>query len=163
MAYENIQRVLSEYGEVLASIYKQHLADENVDSSFTLANSIQTRAIIGDNVYFVEIQLEDYWYYIEEGRSPGSFPPVQAILNWITQKPIIPESYTLPNGNQRIPTNNQLAFLIGRKIANEGIEGKHLLALSNEEVFDLFYDRLYEALALDISNDLTTVITTITN
>lgn len=54
---------------------------------------------------------EDYTEYLVNGREPGKFPPIDAIKKWIEDKGIVSD----------IPVSS-LAFLIARKIANEGTE-----------------------------------------
>lgn len=54
---------------------------------------------------------KDYIHFQKVGRRPGKFPPIDAILQWITEKGIradIPE--------------RQLAFLIARKISRQGTD-----------------------------------------
>lgn len=46
----------------------------------------------------------------EYGRAPGKMPPVSALMQWIDAKGIIPKGIS----------KKSLAFLIARKIANEG-------------------------------------------
>ena len=55
----------------------------------------------------------EYWAFLfsGQGRRPGRFPPVQNIIDWIEDKGITVED-----------SINQTAFLIGRKIAQEGTE-----------------------------------------
>ena len=53
----------------------------------------------------------DYTEYLEDGRKPGKFPPVDKIIQWIKDKNITPRD------NISI---SSLAFLIGRKIATYG-------------------------------------------
>jgi len=53
--------------------------------------------------------------YTEHGRRAGKFPNVGAIRKWIIDKHITPD-------NPKI-SNNQLAYLIGRKIAKKGVKG----------------------------------------
>ncbi len=52
-----------------------------------------------------------YIHFQKVGRRPGKFPPIDAILNWITEKGI----------RSDIPEKN-LAFLIARKIAQSGTD-----------------------------------------
>lgn len=72
------------------------------------------------NQFIVYFDLVDYWEYIEYGRRPGKMPPISAIENWIRVKPIIPDSQ-----NGKVPDTRQLAFLIARKIGEEGTRGYH--------------------------------------
>lgn len=51
----------------------------------------------------------DYIEFMERGRGPGKFPPLGVIEKWIEAK-----------GIQADISNKSLAFLIGRKIAEEG-------------------------------------------
>jgi hypothetical protein len=78
--------------------------------------------------------------YIIYGRGPGKFPPVQAIRDWIRDKGIKTD----------LPVNS-LAFLIARKIANEGsatyrkYKGQDSGLLSeamDDSRFDMFMDKL---------------------
>lgn len=52
---------------------------------------------------------EKYTEQLQFGRKPGKFPPLAAIEQWINDKGIVPD----------IPIRS-LAFLMARKIANEG-------------------------------------------
>ena len=52
---------------------------------------------------------------VEGGRSPGRFPPVDAIMLWVKRK------LRVPPGKLK-----SVAFLVGRKIAKKGIKGKHM-------------------------------------
>ena len=56
---------------------------------------------------------ESYTEQLVEGRAPGKFPPIEAITKWIEDKGITPFD--------NISTSS-LAFLIARKIANEGTD-----------------------------------------
>lgn len=71
----------------------------------------------------VDISLQDYWKYVEYGRRPGKFPPVDKIREWIRVKPVLPR----PMANGKLPTENQLAFLISRSIAEKGIKPRPIL------------------------------------
>ena len=101
---------------------KNKLKANDSYASGDLVNSI--RGIVKQNGKYVviSIQLEDYWKYIENGTKPH-FPPVDAIKNWISVKPVLPR----PLKSGKLPTDNQLAFLIARKISKVGIKPKPFL------------------------------------
>ena len=87
----------------------------------------------------IEIKGVDYTYYLVNGRNPGSFPPVDAIMKWIDEKPI--------NFDETEISKNSLAYLIGRKIATEGIkvpsernDGNLLESISKQRVNKLTRD-----------------------
>jgi len=56
----------------------------------------------------------DYTEYLEDGRKPGKFPPIDKIKQWIIDKPIAYSDISL----------SSLAFLIARKISKEGWKRK---------------------------------------
>jgi len=55
----------------------------------------------------------DYAKYLEYGRDAGKFPPRQAIENWIEVKKGLPSIF--------YEKKKQMAFVIARKIARDGI------------------------------------------
>lgn len=151
--------VLAEYADALKRAYETALVQSGSFATSDLYNSIEVKVKSGSNSLRIEMSLLDYWKYIEYGRKPGSFPPVDAIIQWISVKNIIPEPYQLPTGLTRIPTENQLAYLFGRKIEREGIEAKHLLEESNDKIFEEFRNDIQEALAKDFGNQIAILLT----
>lgn len=107
---------------LFAAALKDRLADDNSIATGTLANSIKDIVKFDGKYLTVYIQLEDYWKWVENGRKAGKFPPVDVIKKWITIKPVIPRGK-----NGKLPTENQLAYLIGRKIAREGTRANPFL------------------------------------
>ena len=75
-----------------------------------------------DNLFEVHFDLPSYFQFAENGRRPGKFPPPDAILKWVQFKRIVPR----PGRDGKVPSTNQLVYLISRKIATKGTEGKHL-------------------------------------
>ena len=69
-------------------------------------------------------------------------------MKWIEVKPVIPR----PGANGRIPTPKQLAFLIGRKISQEGTTGTHDLAQTMEEILPWWREQISQALGHDMEN-----------
>ena len=53
--------------------------------------------------------------FVDQGRNAGKRPPISAILKWIDDKRIVPKDISKPS----------LAFLIARKIGNEGWKPKN--------------------------------------
>lgn len=102
---------------------KNKLKANDSYASGDLVNSI--RGIVKQNGKYVviSIQLEDYWQYVENGRKAGKYPPLSAIKKWISVKPVLPR----PLKSGKLPTANQLAFLIARKISKVGIKPKPFL------------------------------------
>lgn len=142
--FKHLQEALAQYAQAIADQYKENLEISGRRASGELISSVNAKVSVDENEYAIELNLEDYWYYVENGRGPGKFPPPDKILQWIRMKPILPT----PLSNGKLPTEKQLAYLIGRKIANEGFEGSKDLEHTMEKVD---YEQIIEdALAEDI-------------
>lgn len=144
---DRVRSVLVEFAEDTATRYRGNLTRDNSNASGKLFSSVACRVEQDGTAFLVIMRMEDYWRYLEEGTRPH-WPPVSAILKWIQVKPVIPR----PDANGRIPTQKQLAFLISRKIARVGTEGRHGLRDARLQSFDLFRERLAEALAMDVQD-----------
>lgn len=110
----------------------------------TLASTVSAYIEVKGTTYYVGLNLQEYWKYVEEGTKPH-WPPPSAILHWITVKPVIPR----PGKDGRIPTPKQLAFLIGRKISKVGTEGTHDLKETTDALLGFYEERIAEALGRD--------------
>lgn len=140
-----VQQVLEDFAKDIRDRYRDVLANNDHIASRKLVDSIKTQVVVGDNAYEVTMTLEDYWKYVENDTKPH-FPPPDAILKWIQVKPVIPR----PDANGRIPTQKQLAFLIGRKIAQEGTTGTHDLAQTKDNILPWYRERISQALGHDM-------------
>lgn len=120
---------------------KNKLKANDSYASGDLVNSI--RGVVKQNGKYIliSIQLEDYWQYVENGRRAGKYPPINAIKNWISVKPVLPR----PLKSGKLPTANQLAFLIARKISKVGIKPKPFLKPTITD-FDLI-NKVYNEVA----------------
>lgn len=147
--WDNLRRVLGEIGNDLRNTYQDNLIRDGKLASGNLLNSVNYEVQSNGRSIWIQLQLADYWKWVEEGRQPGKFPPPEAIMDWIRIKPILPDART-----GKLPTEEQLAFLIGRKIAEEGIEpGYQLRDAMQDNKVDM-EDRIDEAISLDINASL---------
>ncbi len=154
MEFKRLKEVLERYGQLLVTRYQTYVPE----ASGKLVQSVKYEMRMGDTSYEVGLWLEDYWKYVEHGRKAGKFPPLSKIEEWIRVKPVIPRPY-----NGKLPTEKQLAFLIGRKIAQEGIEPKNVLKRTRDEVLDEMLMSVKQAIMEDVAEDLNTVLVTLTN
>lgn len=112
------------------------LAQKRIDNTGVLSASLQVYfEDTGDEVptLVVDFGNADYWYYVDQGRKPGTliqksrrlkngelktfqeytkYPPVDQIKQWIRQKPALTDLQT------SIDTK---AYLVGRSIARDGM------------------------------------------
>ena len=144
----NLENCLLEYAIKFEDLWKSKMIENNIYASDKLYNSFNIDINLDNTTYTVDINLEDYWIFVENGRKAGGkFPPLNAILDWIKIKPIIPKSV---NGVK--PNNKQLAFLIGRSIAEKGIKAKPIMAETTEELQEAFLSDIVDAIKKDIYN-----------
>lgn len=145
--FETLRTILNEFINDFINTYKSLLIRDGKKATGNLINSIRFVDIDFNNGSLSgEISLAGYWKYVEYGRRPGKFPPPQALLSWIKMKPIIPR----PINGLKAPSENQLSFLIGRKIAKEGIKAGNQF----NEALDITWKRWEARISQAISEDL---------
>ena len=142
----HVQAVMEEMAIAIRNEYQDNLIRNDRIASGDLLNNIEYEVTRGDFTYTIYVKMRDYWYYVENGRKAGKWPPIDNILNWIKIKPVLPR----PNAEGKLPTPQQLAFLIARKIGEEGTEGTQDLRKATDTIWDTFEDRLYEAIDADV-------------
>lgn len=152
--FAELQQVLQDYAKDAEEIYKYQISLGGKNASRKLTDTIRSNVVVGDQAFEITLTLQEYWKYVEHGRPPGKFPPVKALLDWISVKPIIPR----PDADGNIPTPKQLSFLIGRKIMEEGIEPFPALQTTKEELDKIYHEKLSAALGHDVSNYIRKVI-----
>lgn len=151
----HLTQVLEELGREVAEQYKNNLRESGHSTRPDhLINSITTSVVVDDKAYKVVMQLNEYWKYLENGTEPH-WPPVDAIRSWISYKPVLPR----PGKDGRLPTPNQLAFLIGRKIAREGTTGTHDFEKARDETVARWESRIRAALVEDVRMWLSAIVT----
>lgn len=145
-----IEEVLHKYGKLIEDKYKQGLLDFDSIATKDLYNTVKYEVKSNGNVYSIVLNLMDYWKWVEYGRKPGKFPPIDKILSWVRVKNIVPKPYVLEDGREVIPNERQIAFLIARSIANNGIEPKPILEDVISDIKDRLIKELLEVLAIEI-------------
>lgn len=159
--FDELNAILAEYARGAEEMYKYQLSLGNKTASRKLMDTIKSNVVVGDNAYEVTLTLQHYWKYIEGGRKgtesspPGAkykaaFPPVKAILDWILVKPVLPRPSA--DGKMEKLRPKSLAYLIGRKIEEEGIEPHPALKTTQEELMKMYRERLSAALGHDVEN-----------
>lgn len=155
--FSNLQIALNSFIEDFINTYKGLLIRDNKKASGNLISSLKPITIqFKNNKFEADISIASYWKYVEYGRRPGKFPPVNKILDWIwiKIKPVIPRPM---NGLKR-PAEPKLAFLIARKIAREGIKPGNQF----EEALNASWNRHYNDISNAITEDLNQAIDLVT-
>ena len=151
--FKNLKEVLEAYGQTLVEKYQMGLIDKNSIASGRLLDSAKYIVNYEDGVYELSISLEEWWKYLEEGTLPH-WPTVNAIRDWITVKQIVP----YPDSKGKVPSVEQLAFLIGRKISQEGTDGRWILRDALEEMNPDWEKLIEEAIELDVRDEIDEIL-----
>lgn len=153
MVFRRVEKVLSDFAELMLDGYKERLETDGINASGSLSNTLSVNVEQNGVLYEVSFNINKYWRWLEEGRAPtknnGNGELRRNILQWIRQKPVLPTPF-----NGKLPTEEQLAYLISRKIHREGYEGKEPLKKTYEEVEDMLKSDLEIAFAEDIAEDV---------
>lgn len=144
--WTHLREVLQQYGDYFIQLAKDDLQANKTNASYTLSDTMKTIVQIYDDRMEVDIELQDYWYYVEHGRRPGGFPPVNKIKEWIQVKPVYPTA----DSNGRVPTVDQLAWAIRTKIGKEGTKAQPFFDKNIKPT----YEHFQEAIAFAIDEDV---------
>ena len=163
MTFNNLQQVLDDFIKDVAETYRGLLLRDGKNATGELISSIRpmTPELV-DGTFECSLSLAPHWKYVESGRRPGKFPPIDNILEWVNN---VPSNFTLgvkakpqlarPNRLDRKElAPKQLAFLVARKIATKGIQPGNQL----EEAMDIVYARWKDRIDAAITADIETVI-----
>lgn len=134
--------------ERIAQVYRDKMSNAGYDPNGELMK-FNWVAEYNGNLFELHFNLPDYQQYAENGRRPGKFPPPDAILKWIQVKRLVPR----PGRDGKLPSTNQLVYLISRKIALQGTEGKHLLQQTIDGADDLI-DQIINEFAKQLQEEI---------
>ena len=145
MNWNNLKKCLEEY-----SMYLLLASRNNMPTYYELKDKIKFVMNVNGNFYEIVFNAPAYWKYANDGRRPGKMPPVNVIADWVKRRNITP--YALKNG--KLPTTDQLAFAIAKKIGRDGTTGIHFLEKSIDEQKSYWDDKISEAISNDIIAEL---------
>lgn len=143
-----LEQCLQQYCMDFKRLYTENLEYDGRRATGNLIQSIDLNVHSMGMDITVTLSVADYYYYVENGRGAGGWPPKQKILEWIRAKGIQP--YPMSNG--KLPTEQQLAFLIQRKIARYGYDGKPSLANTIEELNSIYEQKFQIAIQQDFGD-----------
>lgn len=146
--FPNLEQVLNEYASALVD----SLVLKGVSRSSNLAQSAEVSKDVQPLFTVFEVLMNDYWYFIDQGRGrtlQGSRPGIvrDLIKEWIRKNNIQAEER-----DGRKPTEDQLAFLITRKIHRDGFPGRDFVS----PVYEEFIVKIEEAVNKDIDLNFST-------
>ena len=143
---------------------KQKIIDEYRAKGLKASGDFERNIKIGrQGRYKVVLTLPYYSEFIskfksnEGGRGPGGFPPVDAIEKWVKDKGLNLRDLSTGRFTKRTQsTYKQVAFLIGRKIADQGtdIYLKKREPIDLDQITDNVFDYKMEEIADRILQEL---------
>lgn len=134
----------------IANIYRKKMDAADYNKQGDLYNFKWTTEW-KDNLFEVYFDLPSYFPFAENGRRPGKFPPPDAILKWVQFKRLVPR----PGRDGKVPSTNQLVYLISRKIATKGTQGKHLFEKTLDDLnLDNLADKLVELITAEFEKEI---------
>ena len=134
----------------IADIYRKKMDGADYNKQGELYNFKWTTEW-KDNLFELAFDLPSYFPFSEYGRRPGKFPPPDAILKWVQFKRLVPR----PGRDGKVPSTNQLVYLISRKIATKGTEGKHLFEKTLDDPnLDNLADKLVELITAEFEKEI---------
>lgn len=150
--YKNTLAVLNRFANALVNQYKDYLAHADY-SQGELYKTIKVNSVhVVVNNFIVQLDLAEYWKYIEYGRRKGAkMPPITAIENWIKRRNIIPRPIQLKSGKTVIPSTKSLAFIIARSISINGIAARPFMKNSIKLIKEKFIKEIEDALVQDVT------------
>lgn len=151
--FPNLIEVLDAYGKTLVERYRQGLEDGDHIATGNLYRSVSSEVTLNGQSFIVEFKMPEYGEYLEQGTKPH-FPPINAIEGWIRAKRIVPRR----DDQGRLPTEKQLAFLIARKIDEEGTERTGIYEKANALTYNEWNRLIDEAIAMDLNLNLEEIL-----
>ena len=152
LTFNNLQQALDDFTKDVAETYKSLLLRDGKNATGELISSIKpmTPELV-DGAFECSLSLAPHWKYVENGRRPGKFPPIDNILEWVKAKPQLARPNRL---DRKEITPKQLAFLVARKIATSGIQPGNQLEEAIDIVYAQWKDRIDAAITADIESIL---------
>lgn len=112
------KKKLNEFGKDYVKILIAKLKKAGKSASGALINSIDYRLKEDAKSISIEIEANDYLEWVDKGRKPGSYPPLNEISKWASLKGI----------------PDYAVFPIARKIFKFGIEPTNVIRDTEKEI-----------------------------
>lgn len=109
---------LKMFGKDYVKVLVAFIQKAGKKASGALINSIDSRVRSDAEVAYIELLANDYLEWVDKGRKPGKYPPIQSISNWCRLKGIEPKA----------------AFPIAKSIYKFGIKPTNVIQKTTQEM-----------------------------
>jgi hypothetical protein len=134
---DGVSRIIQNWGNELIKQLQNNLLKNKSNASSSLSQSITPEITQPATGYNLSIMMQDYWFYVENGRKPtqggGSGELYKNIYEWIQNKADI-QSKIISKSPDRIAATKSLAYVITRKIHREGTKAKPFVSPALKQV-----------------------------
>ena len=136
--WTHLEQTLNNFYDFFAELCREYLQGNGSIATYELFDSFENGKVIniGDDYFSVQVNLPEYYIYIEQGTSPH-YPPIKPLLDWVAVK-------------QGVPKVEGFAYAVQNKIAKEGTEAKPFFEPAKIEAIEHFE----EAISLAIEEDI---------
>lgn len=135
--------------DLLVQKIREKIAEQDHNATGALSASVEAQAVELADRWCVEVRANHYGRYVNNGRSIGSMPPIEAIYEWLKVRNIGAEL-------QRESQRRGLAFVIARSIQERGIppQGGYSPFYAKGNAIDRtgFADKVVEENSTEIEN-----------
>ena len=174
ITFNEVEDILVKYATRIALDAEKNLRSnkngKDSNASGSLAESIKISPVeyFGNN-YSIEISMNDYWQWVNDGRGAGRRPPISKIIQWIRDKQlrlddkgvtkrgykregtlISSSKKKVTMGNKQVSILEATAYKIAAKIGKFGTKGTDFLTDAIDDNTEGLIKELKEASKKDI-------------
>ena len=134
---DGVNRIIQNWGNELIKQLQNNLLKNKSNASSSLSQSITPEITQPATGYNLSIMMQDYWFYVENGRKPtqggGSGELYKNIYEWIQNKRDL-QVNVISKSPDRIAATKSLAYVITRKIHREGTKARPFVSPALKQV-----------------------------
>ena len=134
---DGVTRIIQNWGNELIKQLQNNLLKNKSNASSSLSQSITPEITQPATGYNLSIMMQDYWFYVENGRKPtqggGSGELYKNIYEWIQNKRDL-QVNVISKSPDRIAATKSLAYVITRKIHREGTKARPFVSPALKQV-----------------------------
>ena len=145
---DGIEKILNDYGRDLVEALKREMVAKDGVASGQLYEMTDYEVVRTPDGWQLNLVSPDYLKWWDSGTRPH-WMPIEPLKSWVFAKGIVPEER-----NGKLPTVEQLPYMIQKGIAEHGTEGAHAVNAVANMVLDRWIDRLEDAMLEDLGYEL---------
>jgi len=147
---ERLNKILEQYKDTIVAQLKSKIISDDKVATGDLEKSI-TGIVEGTSI---SIFASEYWYVVNYGRKPGKkMPPIRPIMDWMKVRGIETNKKN-KDGQPSKKGNRTLAWVIAKKIGDEGIQGTNFFWETVNSIVPLITKDIEDSYLKDINDQI---------